>query len=597
MGEKEVIMTNKMRWDLSPLYSSFDSDSFHKDMAELDRLIEDMARWTEFHDQGLSPVEVMEGYLTRSNTLRDRLSRLISYASLTLSVETKNETAQAVMDRIMKKAVELRVPEVRFQRWLKEAGDLDRYVSESSLLKEHEFILEEMKAKAERILEDREEYLVARLSNTGGRAWSTLQNLLTANLMVDVEKPDGSVRVPLTVARNMAHSRDREERKAAFQGELEAYGKIEDASAAALNAIKGEILALSEVRGYASPLEMTIEESRMDRESLEAMLRAVEEALPRFHTYFRAKAKALGYEGGLKFYDLFAPVGDSDKDISYDEARSLIIGKFGTFSPSLSEFARRAFDEQWIDAEPREGKRGGAFCSNLHSIGQSRIMANFSNSLKNVITLAHELGHGYHGHCLKDEKALNAGYPMPLAETASIFSETIVKNALLQGLAPREKKTVLESAVTGYGQIVVDIYSRYLFETELFRRREEASVSVRELKEIMAEAQKKAYGEGLDPDSLHPYMWVNKPHYYMPGRHFYNFPYTFGLLFAKGLYAEYQRQGEAFVPRYDELLRATGRMNVRDVAALAGIETRDEAFWHSSLGLIGEEIDSLLSLM
>ncbi|HPE20025.1 MAG TPA: M3 family oligoendopeptidase [Candidatus Mcinerneyibacteriales bacterium] len=590
-------MDQKMRWDLTPLYTSFESESFHRDMEELDRLIGDMARWTEFRDPGLSPVEVMEGYLVRSNTLRDHLSRLLSFASLTLSVETKNETAQAVMDRIMKKAVELRVPEVRFQRWLKEAGDLDGIISESELLKEHAFILEEMKAKAARILEDREEYLAAKLSNTGGRAWSTLQNLLTANLMVDVEGPDETLRVPLTVARNMAHSRDRKERKAAFLGEMQAYGKIEDASAAALNAIKGEILTLSEIRGYTSPLEMTLEDSRMDRESLEAMLRAVEEALPRFRAYFRAKAKALGYEGGLQFYDLFAPVGESDKDISFDEAKELIVEKFSSFSSALSDFARRAFEENWIDAEPREGKRGGAFCSNLHPIGQSRIMANFSNSLKNVITLAHELGHAYHGHCLKDEKALNAGYPMPLAETASIFSETVVKNALLKGLGSEEKKTILESAVTGYGQIIVDIYSRYLFETELFKRREEASLSVRELKEIMAEAQKKAYGEGLDPDSLHPYMWVNKPHYYMPGRHFYNFPYTFGLLFAKGLYAEYQRQGEAFVPRYDELLRATGRMSVRDVAALVGIETRDEAFWRSSLALIGEEIDTLLTLM
>lgn len=597
MGEKEVDMDQKMRWDLTPLYTSFESESFHRDMEELDRLIGDMARWTEFRDPGLSPVEVMEGYLVRSNILRDHLSRLLSFASLTLSVETKNETAQAVMDRIMKKAVELRVPEVRFQRWLKEAGDLDGIISESELLKEHAFILEEMKAKAARILEDREEYLAAKLSNTGGRAWSTLQNLLTANLMVDVEGPDGTLRVPLTVARNMAHSRDRKERKAAFLGEMQAYGKIEDASAAALNAIKGEILTLSEIRGYTSPLEMTLEDSRMDRESLEAMLRAVEEALPRFRAYFRAKAKALGYEGGLQFYDLFAPVGESDKDISFDEAKELIVEKFSSFSSALSDFARRAFEENWIDAEPREGKRGGAFCSNLHPIGQSRIMANFSNSLKNVITLAHELGHAYHGHCLKDEKALNAGYPMPLAETASIFSETVVKNALLKGLGSEEKKTILESAVTGYGQIIVDIYSRYLFETELFKRREEASLSVRELKEIMAEAQKKAYGEGLDPDSLHPYMWVNKPHYYMPGRHFYNFPYTFGLLFAKGLYAEYQRQGEAFVPRYDELLRATGRMSVRDVAALVGIETRDEAFWRSSLALIGEEIDTLLALM
>ncbi|HHH84854.1 MAG TPA: oligoendopeptidase F, partial [Firmicutes bacterium] len=310
MGEKEVIMKQKMRWDLTPLYSSFDSDSFHNDMDKLDQLIEDMARWTEFQNSELSPEEIIEGYLSRSNVLRDHLSRLLSFASLTLSVETKNESAQAVMDRIMKKAVELRVPEVRFQRWLKEAGDLEELAGRSLLLKEHAFILGEMKAKAARILKDREEYLAAKLANTGSRAWSTLQNLLTANLMVDIERPEGTARVPLTVARNMAHSRDREERKAAFQGELCSCTKIEDASAAALNAIKGEVLTLSEMRGYTSPLEMTLEDSRMDRESLEAMLRAVRDALPRFRAYFRAKAKALGYEGGLKFFDLFAPVGE-----------------------------------------------------------------------------------------------------------------------------------------------------------------------------------------------------------------------------------------------------------------------------------------------
>jgi len=590
-------MKNEMRWDLTPLYSSFESDAFKTDMKSLDHMITEMIRLMEKDPEKQSPVEVMEEYIQKSNELRDHFSRLAAYASLTLSVESKNETAQSVMDRIMKKSVELRIPEVRFLRWLKEQNDLQSIIEKSPLLKAHAFALEEMKKKADHLLSEREEYLISKLSNTGGRAWSTMQNLLTANLMTDIELAGGKKRVPLTVARNMAHSRSREERKAAFEGELKAYERIEDASAAALNAIKGEVLTLSDLRGYESPLEMTLEDSRMDRESLNAMLKAVEKELPRFRDYFLTKAKILGYDRGLPFYELFAPIGESDKDVSFDEARSLIIEKFYSFSPALGEFGKRAFDERWIDAEPREGKRGGAFCSNLHAIGQSRILTNYSSSLKNVITLAHELGHGYHGHCLKDETALNAGYPMPLAETASIFNETIVKNALIEGLSGKEKLTVLEGSVTGYAQVVVDIYSRYLFEMELFKRREEASLSVRELNGMMTDAQKKAYGEGLDSACLHPYMWINKPHYFMPGRHFYNFPYTFGLLFAKGLYAEYQRQGEAFIPKYDELLRATGKMNVRDVAALVGIETRDPEFWASSLKIIGQEIDDLLAIM
>jgi pepF/M3 family oligoendopeptidase len=334
----------------------------------------------------------------------------------------------------------------------------------------------------------------------------------------------------------------------------------------------------------------------MDEETLNAMLSAMKESLPAFHKFYRKKGELLGHKNGLPFYDIFAPMGSSDKKYTYDDARSFIVKNFRTFSDKLANFADNAFENRWIDAEPRDGKRGGAFCSNLHSIKESRILANFNESFDNAITIAHELGHGYHGDCLKDEYFLNSDYPMPIAETASIFCETIVKNAALKEANDDEAFAILEGDISDAGQVIVDIYSRYLFESELFKRRANSSLSVKELKEIMQNAQKEAYGDGLDPDFLHPCMWVNKPHYYYAGANFYNFPYAFGLLFAKGLYAEYLKRGQEFVKDYDRLLTVTGKMSIADVAATMGINVRSIDFWRSSLKLVEKDIEKFISL-
>jgi pepF/M3 family oligoendopeptidase len=326
------------------------------------------------------------------------------------------------------------------------------------------------------------------------------------------------------------------------------------------------------------------------------MMTAIKEYLPYFHKYLKKKSEMLGHQGPLPFYDLFAPVGEVDMSYTFEEARDFIVKNFTSFSNKLGNFADNAFENNWIDAEPREGKIGGAYCSNLHCIKESRIMANFSGSLNDVTTLAHELGHGYHGDCLKDEYGLISDYPMPIAETASIFCETIVMNAALKDATDEEALVILETDIMGSNQTIVDIYSRYLFETELFEKRKDASLSVDELKEIMLKAQKEAYGDGLDHNVLHPYMWNCKPHYYYFGANFYNFPYAFGLLFAKGLYAKYLEMGNDFLPKYDKLLEATGMNNVKDVLAIMDIDSHDVDFWRSSLEMVKKDIDKFLAL-
>ena len=275
----------------------------------------------------------------------------------------------------------------------------------------------------------------------------------------------------------------------------------------------------------------------------------------------------------------------------------MILEQFGAFSQRLADFAQRAFEGHWIDAEPRDGKRGGAFCMSLPAVDESRILCNFDGSLDQVLTLAHELGHAYHNECRVGKTMLQQKTPMTLAETASITNETIVTNALLARAAGAgEKRAILETSLIGASQVIADIYSRYLFEKEVFERRAGAELSADELCDAMRRAQLETYGDGLDPDHLHPYMWAWKPHYYRPNLSFYNFPYAFGLLFGLGLYAIYRERGAAFVPEYDELLRSSGEGTVADLAARFDIDVRHRAFWQGSLALIGERIDEYAAL-
>ena len=523
-----------MRWSLDKLYTSFESEEFLWDFEKLNRDIDEFIAWADNNLNSLdSPKEKIEVYLKKLINLTSLFSKLVSYPNLTTSVDAKNEIALKYLDQLHSKYTLATKPNIQFQKFIAALENLDEIIEESDLLKEHAFYLKEIKLNTKYLLSEKEEIIISKMKNTGSRAWSKLQNTVSSTLLVDIEI-DGEVKsLPLPVVRNMAHSKDEALRKRAYEAELRAYKKIEESSAAALNGIKGEVLTINELRGYKSPLEETLIKSRMDEETLNAMFDAIKEFLPDFHRYYRKKGELLGHKSGLPFYDLFAPVGKMDKTYTYEEARDYIVENFRSFNNKLANFAENAFNNRWIDAEPREGKRGGAFCYNIHPIKESRIMANFSGSFDNVLTLAHELGHAYHGHCLKDESILNSRYPMPIAETASIFCETIVMNAALEEAGEEEELSLLETSIQDVGQVIVDIYSRFLFESEVFERRKNHSLSVKELKDIMTEAQKKAYGNGLDHNYLHPYMWVNKVHYYYAERNFYNFPMPLVSYFLK----------------------------------------------------------------
>ena len=351
-------------------------------------------------------------------------------------------------------------------------------------------------------------------------------------------------------------------------------------------------------RGYASPLAKALDNSAMKQETLDALLSAMQEYMPAFRKYLRAKAKALGHEGGLPWYDLFAPMGKSDKKYTTEEARDYLLNIFAKFDTELHDMVKEAFDNSWIDFFPREGKVGGAFDCAVHSAGQSRVLTNFDGSFSDIVTLAHELGHSFHDRQVYKNSPLNREYSMPVAETASTFNETLVMNTAIAECTDRDTKLALiESQLMDATQVIVDIYSRYLFEASVFENRPTEFLSADRCCDLMLDAQKKAYGDGLDECCLHKYMWLCKGHYYSGGLSFYNYPYAFGALFARGLYAKYMDEGSAFVDTYKKMLRATGTSTVEDAALVCGIDLTDVNFWRSGLEAMKAQIDEFCRLV
>jgi len=585
-----------LEWSLKEIYESYTSKEFLDDLKKVDNGIGDLKAFSNAVYEGKDNIKNLENFINKLESINLVVTKIFNYANLTLSTDSQNIEGRKYLDIINSKYSNLAEPLTKIYKWVGSLDNIDELINASAFLKEHEFFIKEIIEKNKHILSEKEEAIIAKMRNTGSDAWLNYKDLLISTHKVDIELDGKEQSLPLTVVLNMYSDKNSEIRKKAYEAEIKSYEKIEEGIAAALNGIKGEVLTTSELRGYKSPLDMTLQESRMDRDILNAMLDAIKESLPSFRKYLKRKAELLGHKNGLPFYDLFAPVIDKEMRFSFEEGKKFVEKNFRLFSDDLADFAIKAFENNWIDVMPKEGKVGGAFCETIKDIEESRILLNYGGSFGDVVTMAHELGHGFHSECLKGESILNCNYPMTLAETASNFCEIIVKKGGIKTGTKEEAFAILEAEISDCTQVIVDIYSRFLFEREVFEKRKESSLTVEELKDAMIRAQKEAYGEGLDNNYLHPYMWTWKPHYYYATANFYNFPYAFGNLFAKGLYAEYLKRGESFIEEYKNLLKVTGKAKVAEVTKIMNIDVNDINFWRNSLKLIEEDIEEFIKL-
>ncbi len=580
----------KTNWDLTVFYKDFDDPEFKDDLARLPKEID--AFTAAIAAPAEDEVEKLVSLVHQEEALSNLFERLSLMIGLTLSVDANNKAANAAMAPLMRAVMGSSLASNAFSRYLASLENLDAIIDADDELKARAFALREAAEDAKHQLPEALEKPVLKMQLSGGEAFSQLRDKLDATLLVDY---DGK-QIPLSAVRALAYDGDADTRHRAYEAELASYKKIELPMSFCLNNLKAEGETMAALKGYKGVLDMALAHSRMDEKTLEAMWTAIREALPELREYFKAKGRLLGHENGLPFYDLFAPVGQSTRTYTVEEARALLLDLFGKFCPEMGEMMRTAFDEGWIDMYPREGKSGGAFCSGYYAKNISRVMTNFAGSASDVSTLAHELGHAFNNRMLHHKPIMMTETPMPLAETASTFNETLLISQLLKTATPEEELTLLDSCLTEQTQTMVDIYSRFLFEQKVVAAQADHALDVDELKETMLWAQEQSYGDGLDPEYRHPYMWACKSHYYSTGVHFYNFPYAFGGLFARGLYARYEKEGEAFVPVYCDLLSRFGSDTIANVTASVGIDVTTPDFWREAVESVLAQVRRFVEL-
>lgn len=629
--------TNIPDWDLGSIYPDINSEKYKSDLA---KLTEGIKTLKALNDQAENPDQ--KNHLNIQNWIADFFkaddilgplaNTLAAYSYSIYSVDTTSKSLLDNLNQVESLTDQYEIQLNRFSHTVaKNRGILSEFYANFPQYRKYEFSINEMLEDDIHTLSPELEGIIAKLQQTGGRAWDRLHEQLISNLK------DPETGKLFNELRNDAYSPDARLRKESWQKEIALLKQNEIAFAASLNNLKGETLSLLEERSWNCAIDRALSSSRMKKETLDALIAAIEESLPQWRKYLKAKAEYLknhnatastncGKEKGLSFYDLFAPLDGNtandgntntagqtetgcntatpsatnnraaseesllSKNWTFEEARDYIVKEFTSFSPVMGDFAKNAFDKNWIDARVHPGKVGGAYCQDFYVQKESRVLSNFTGAFSDIITLAHELGHAFHFFCIKDKDYRNANYPMTLAETASTFAETIVKQDILKTASKEDRIKILELDLQDTCQVLVDILCRFYFERSVFEERQNGELTSEDFCRLMAHAQERSYGDGLS-DERHEYMWAVKSHYYSVDLDFYNFPYAFGQLFAAGLYSRYKKEGKAFVDIYCNLLSDTGSMSCEDLCFKAGFDITKKDFWKSGIDFYINEIE------
>ena len=613
-------MTNKIpRWNLDSIFPSIKSAEYQKALSDfesgmenLQSLLDSAGNFIKNASENFDFPVWLKGFLEADEKVSSLCGSLNAYAYIIYSVDTTNTAYLNNITKIDNLTLRYRQINLGFKSvLLANSARLDDFYKRFPEFESYRYLLNETLEETKHQMSPAEEKLAGELQQTGGDAWDRLHEQLISNLK------DTETGKTFNELRNDAYSADPKTRKSSYEKEISLLKQNEIAFAACLNNLKGETLTLNRHRKWQNPLDRSLASARLSQQTLDALIGSIEESLPLWREYFNLKADFLHKNNltvsqdkkGLAFYDLFAPLvstplnkrdnsekGLLSKEWTFDEARTYIIERYSSFSAEMGEFAKKAFAENWIDAEVRAGKVGGAYDEDFALGHQSRIMTNFTGAFSDIITLAHELGHAYHFSCMKGKPSAFFSYPMTLAETASTFAETIVKQDMISKCSDAEKIQILDLDLQDVSQVLVDILCRFYFEKSVFEERKNGELNAEDFCRLMKEAQEKSYGKGLNSER-HEYMWAVKSHYYSTGLDFYNFPYAFGQLFAAGLYARYQKEGKDFAKTYAELLSNTGNMSCEDLCKKAGFDITQKAFWKNGIEMYAEEVTDIRAAM
>jgi oligoendopeptidase F len=593
--------TNKLRWDMDSIFrGGSSSPEFAKFRKKIAADLKKATRQAEaLQKRGAkAPREEWIKMMVTLRKLRERINHGGSFAYCLTSQDVSDEKAMVILEEFsaydaasdaIQTAIEGYAKSVDDRTWKKIVSD--------RRLKGEAFFWNEFRRRARLKMEPELEKLASELAVNGLHAWERLYSKMAGDLRAEFKKGRKTESLSMGQIKNKLSDPDRGVRRQAFDQYSEAWKSIEALTAMHLNSMAGFRLSLYKARGWDDPLFEALLYGRVKRETVAAMWDAVEAHRKTINRYINAKKKYLGIKRYM-WYDQLAPVARAEKKFTYEQACAFVIEHLRSFSKDMGEFARRAIDSRWIEAEDRTGKADGGYCTYLPLIRQSRIFMTFSGNYNEMMTLAHEIGHAYHSYVFKDRDYFARFYPMNLAETASTFNELLVTDAALNATKDRRLKlSLIDKKITESFIMCCDIRSRFIFETRFYEERKKGALPKDRLNEIMVEAQKEAFGDILDRDGYHPLFWASKQHFSISDLAFYNFPYTFGHLFAGGIYDLASREGAAFADAYRGLLADTGSMTCEQVARKhLGVDITKQDFWRDAVARSLADVDEFVRM-
>jgi oligoendopeptidase F len=595
--------TTKMNWDLSSYFPEFNGSEMRDFKDRLKKDIESIkeraASLSSLNDSNQTEWEEL---LLMNENLLKRFSHISSYTGCLSACDANNEAYLKEEAQLAVMGAEFSKLKIEILRSIKDAPDelFDSFIDRDNL-KDAFHYLKRIRDESQMKMTPDKEMLATDLGVDGIGAWGRLYDTVTGKMEFEMKYPDGSTkRHPISQRRSLLENPDRRIRREAFYGGNEAWRGVEDVLAAALNAISGTRLTLNRYRGIDHFLDVALFQSSITREALDSMIEAIFSELEVPRQILRLKAKTMNTER-IAWYDLGAPLEIAGMDgISWERGKSLVVDSFSRTYPKLGEFVQMVFDSSWVEWEPRSGKRPGGFCTGSLLNNESRIFMTFNDSIGDVLTLAHEAGHAFHSHVMRDLRPYARNYPMTLAESASTFGEMILTNALIedQSMSSELKALMLDTEINHGAIYLMDIPVRYEFEKSLYEERSNGEMSVNELKSLMVETQRRIFGEVLEEGDEDPYFWASKLHFYITGITFYNFPYTFGYLLSRGLYSLFQKEGRDFLLRHQKFLRTTGSDNAVKVARHSlGCDLEKPDFWVDAIHTLEEPYKRLKQLL
>lgn len=598
-----VNSTSKMNWDLKsyfPEYGGPEMKEFKKKLKEdIQSMKNEAASLSHLDDENQGEWEKI---FLKNEDIASRYSHLRSYIGCLASADSLNEDFLKEEAEMASLGAEYSKLNVELLRSIKDASNEAFTVfTNKGPLETAAYYLGRIREEAQKRMQPEEEILAADLGVDGIGAWGRLYDAVSSKLEFDMKYPDGNVKkLPMSQRRSLMETPDRDIRKAAFEGGNLAWQGIEDVAAAALNAIAGTRLTLNRHRGIDHFLEVALFQSSISRKTLDSMFEAINSEIELPRDILRFKAETMNRDK-IAWFDLGAPLEfENQKKLDWNDAKKLVRDSFTTAYPELGEFVDRAFTNNWIDYSPREGKRPGGFCTGSLLTKESRIFMTYNDTIGDVLTLAHEAGHAFHSHVMRDIRTYAHYYPMTLAESASTFGEMILTEGILgdPSIDEAEKALMLDTEINHGAVYLMDIPVRFEFEKAFYEERQTGEVSVSRLKELMAETQRRIFGDVLEEGGEDPYFWASKLHFYITGVTFYNFPYTFGYLLSRGLFSLFKKQGPDFLPKYEEFLRLTGSDTAENVAKRSiGQDLESPDFWVESIRTLKIPFDKLKGML